>query len=472
MSNSLPAWDVRDHTDQAELHYNEPLRTKILHLEDENLALKRLLRENNISWQPQLPTARVTRRSSSQSYNLPTEIMLQILSYALTSPHSIADPLCKPRPERLLVHEKTKNHIAIHFLATCRDYYIDGTRYLWANNDFVFTSPAALRNFCEVPLAYREKITQVNLRIIPRFYDDEARTHRLPHDYHPDLRSRVKLVVHQRPKENNLAQRGFRAYAWHQLVDFLEALLPPYAPSGPSTLGPSHGVTARPRLLPALERLRIDFVNFGKDLLTSPPRALHDVASHQLGCMLNELILTGLPNDEYGNYVSTELTGLLKDEGLFVDHHTPTMVALKNGLRLLACGEQRCIYTCRVVRASVANHPAIHWDHDQPGFGGFGLPPAPPEPAMPPYSEHASCRTIWKQVPTKICEDEIRCFMLFDRMSGEPWHRVGERILAQDIPEGDMPEGYACAHCGEAHPGALSNDDIVSPIDDDDDEQL
>ncbi|KAH8156598.1 hypothetical protein CIB48_g11653 [Xylaria polymorpha] len=240
---------VRDQSDQAELYYNQPLRAKNRRLEDENLNLKRMLREHGISWQKNQPkptrtkTSRVTRSSKSQERklpHLPVEIQLRVLSYALTSPHPIVDPLCKSRPERMLPREKGKrNHIAIHFLATCRAYRFEGTKLLWSNNTFLFTSPASLRQFAELDLTYRRNIRHVTFRLIARFYDDEDRVHRLPATYHPSLKSSVKLAVQRRPKEHTLARRGFRAYAWYQLIDFLEAMLPPYDPASkrrPSSL--------------------------------------------------------------------------------------------------------------------------------------------------------------------------------------------------------------------------------------------
>ncbi|KAI1775511.1 hypothetical protein F4818DRAFT_441604 [Hypoxylon cercidicola] len=461
------AWECRDQADQAEIYYNHPLRTKVRRLEDENLTLKRLLRENGISWQTrpksvQASGGRVTRSSSSKARckplpHVPVEVQLRILSFALTSSHPIVDPLCRVKPEHLLVREKTKTpQLAIHFLTTCRAYYVEGNKVLWSNNSFVFTNPEALRNFAEVDFKFRQHIKEVNFRLIARFYDDEERTHKISRHHHPDLKKPVALTVHKRPKENTLARRGFRTYGWYQLVDFLTALLPPF---DPDRVSPYDGATIAyppaPKLLPSLEKLRIDFVNFGDDMFNSPPPQLHELASHQLGCTLNEVVLTGLPSDDSGLRACNELAGLLKDEGLLIDH-APSMVALKNSIRALNCGSNECHYSAKVVRAMrpIADH---HHD-DFHGHFGAGFPAAPKEEGEPPFSPYHSCRTIWKRVPVKIYEGDERKWMLFDRMSGHPWDEVEDEATMFDFMGGSddgSDEGIVCDNCGEIHPGAI-----------------
>ncbi|KAI0907292.1 hypothetical protein F4823DRAFT_603409 [Ustulina deusta] len=468
MNSAWPAWECRDQADQAELYYNQPLRAKNRHLEDENLALKRLLRKHNISWQTNQPgpartkSYRVTRSSTSRERSLPhlpVEIQLRVLSYALTSPHPIIDPLCKSRPERMLAREKSKkNNIAIHFLATCQAYRFEGTRFLWTNNTFLFTSPASLRHFAELDFAYRREVRYVTFRLIARFYDDEDRVHRLPTSYHPNLKSSIKLAVQRRPKEKTLARRGFRAYAWYQLIDFLDALLPPYDPNSKLS-------STQPRLLPALETLRIDFVNFIEDLLQYPPPQLHDLASHQLGCMLNEIILTGVPTDECGIRVSTELSGLLKDEGLLIEH-PPTLVAVKDGIRMLRCVHTICEPAAKVVRAmhSITEHEIFEDDHHRHSWVDF--PPAPPDEGEPPFSPFHSCRTIWKKVPTKMDGSGERKWELFDRISGMPWEEAEEEATMFDYLDDDE-EPLLCNNCGEYHPGALLPEELMDLFDED-----
>lgn len=453
------------------------MRTKVRHLEDENLLLKRLLRENGLSWQPrskfsQAPN-RVTRSSSKTNYkplpHIPVEIQLRILSFALTSPQPIIDPLCKVKGEHLMPHEKPKtNQLAIHFLATCKAYHAEGTKFLWSNNSFIFTSPEAVRHFAEVDFIYREHMKEVTFRVIAKFYDDEARTHKISRHHHPDLKKAITLPINKRPKENTLARCGFRTYGWYQLVDFLGALLPPFDPShaqrhdGPNTSN-AFLLPPPPKLLPALEKIRIDFVNFGDNLFNNPPPQLHELASHYFGCTLNEVVLTGLPGDETGLRVSSELAGLLKNEGLLIDH-APIMVALKNGMRSLKCDAVECHYSVKVVRAMkdiVGHHP--HDDVHAPWFG-VDFPPAPPDEGEPPYSYFHSCRTMWKKIPIHLDKPTDRKWVLFDRMTGLPWDDIEEEATMFDF-FGDDEEETVCDNCGEIHPGAIPPVDMMDLYD-------
>lgn len=143
-------WDGRDQEEQSEILYNAPLRSKNRQLEDENMHLKRLLREHGIPWSDSVashhafrssdshPTSR-RRRSSRLSAvgqhrfpHLPVEVVLRILHYALVADGPIIDPLSKLNTETLTSAEiKSGPQIAIGFLATCKAYHVDGKRILW-----------------------------------------------------------------------------------------------------------------------------------------------------------------------------------------------------------------------------------------------------------------------------------------------------------------------------------------------------
>ncbi|KXJ88279.1 hypothetical protein Micbo1qcDRAFT_138668 [Microdochium bolleyi] len=482
-----PAWECRDGFEQAEAYYNQPLRARNRELQDENLALKRLLRENGISWLPQ-DARPVRRRSSTRSGTsghipitslprLPVEVQLKILSFAVTSPHPIINPLCKvTTTEHLTTQEKAQgNQISIHFLATCKAYHSEGIKLLWTNNDFLFTSPLALKNFTEVPSQFRHQIKSITLRIVARYYDDEERTHRLPASYHPDFKKPWKLRVQMRPKEPTMARRGFRTYAWLQLIDFLEALRPPYQEPS-SSLGNKDAakttrrsqieamkLTVQPRLFPELERIRIDFVDFGEDLLHYPPTQLHDLACHQLGRTLNELVLTGLPGDEAGLRASHELAGMLRDEGLLIDH-APLMASQRHGIRPLPCDEEKCHYSSRVVRA-MTDGTHYHDHHDHHDYNAEDFPRAPAEVGEPPEHAAFSCRTMWKRKPIKLDVPAEREWELYDRISGLPWEEIEEEATIFDDMASDG-EGMICENCGETHPGAIPPEDLMDTLDD------
>ena len=152
-NESQVPWDGRDQEEQSEILFNAPLRTKNRQLEDENMHLKRLLREHGIPWSDSVAAHPAFRSSNSNSNSgrrrssrlsavgqhrfphLPVEVILRILHYALVADGPIIDPLSKLNTEALTSAEaKSGPQIAIGFLATCKAYHVDGKRILWYVN--------------------------------------------------------------------------------------------------------------------------------------------------------------------------------------------------------------------------------------------------------------------------------------------------------------------------------------------------
>lgn len=471
-------YEQRDQEDQAEAWYNHPVRVQNRQLVAENTRLKRLLRENGISWDPLLildandqtctrgtwsSRKRIRTRSSngpatlapenSRLPTLPVEILLFILEYAMTSKHPIIDPLCKLTKDNLTAAEKSRgNQIAIGFLATCKAYSVEGSRFLWSNNKFVFTSPYALRNFADLSFQHRKNITSITLRVIARYYDDEERPHLAPY---PSLEyaheKTINLKVVPRVKEQNLARKGFRSYSWNQVVDFLEALRPPFDPNHPK-------MQPRPRLLPSLETLRIDFVNFPDSFLTPPGGpSIHNLASHDLGSTLNELQLTGVPECTWGSEVAAQLSRMVKDDGLVLKGDS-AFVYSGNRLRPMSdrsrwnpCWYPKVVRAWKVLADEYARtkatptppQPSRAHRHDHAGL--YTMPPAPKEEGHPesPWKER---RTLFKRVPVRQ-DSDVRVWVEFDRLSGQP---IDDDEYDPDEDEYDV-EDLICLHCGVMH---------------------
>lgn len=436
------------------------------------MRLKRLLRENGISWASsqsssaapsssanrpvKRPSTRLTRASAKLQGPqietdrplpiLPTEIQLMILAYAMTSDHPIVDPLSKLTKEHMESEELFRgNQIAINFLMTRKAYHIEGTRFLWENNTFIFTSHHALRRFGMLPLRFRESVKSVNLRITARFYDDEKRAHNIHLSG-----NRVKLRVNLRPKEVGLATKGYKSYSWHQVTDFLDALRPPFDPAHNKKL-------PRPRLLPKLESMRIDLVNFPKDYLDFPGHELHKMASHDLGRTLNELMVTGLPRDDQGTKASVDLVGMVRDNGVFM-RAPATYVQTGNNL----VRKKEAPLQVRVVRAWRAIAQEIldlsddedgpllhHGPHGHHGYA-FEIPPAPEEVGHP-VSVWKERRTVWKRIPVSRDSNE-RKWMEFNQTWGSP---VGPYDAEQDIDDSVV---IICDECGEVHDPHIDHD--------------
>ncbi|EGX92834.1 hypothetical protein CCM_04206 [Cordyceps militaris CM01] len=469
MSATIVPWECRDKDDQAEVLYNAPLHRSNRALAQENLRLKKLLRQHNIPWssisQAHLSAVEPGRRKtrSSNAVNditgprLPTEVLLRILKFAMTSPHSIVDPLSPLAQENISDVEKERgNQISIHFLATCSAMHVEGTKYLWESNHFVFTSPQALRNFGELNPRFRHPIQSITFRVIARYYDDQRRRHKLDAGYHADLKKDQPLRVHIRPYESLLVRGGFRCYTWSQIVDFLTALRPPYDPTHRDKS------KARPKLLPNLTILRLDLVNFSDELVPFSGSELHGITSHELGCTLNELQVTGMPFDDAGMKASAELSGMLKDEGLYLDGPA-TFFAHKKHLQELS-GSKWCARIIRAWKSADGEDDDMDDVHDlESPLSGWHrpklgiLPPAPEEKGHP-TSVRPDGSVIWKRVPISRDRGE-RQWTEFSRSSG----------YEIDSTDSDS-ESNLCPCCGESHPQASFLDFLMDDEDEEDDD--
>ncbi|KAK4172159.1 hypothetical protein QBC36DRAFT_80093 [Triangularia setosa] len=481
--NFIPPFELRDQEEQAEAWYNNPARQESGRLAEENLRLKKMLRENGISWDRRLtldltdPTgsrgtwaepAKKSRRSSrgdkSQSDqrlpSLPVEIMLYILEYSLTSSHAILDPLARLNPNALTPEERkvSKDQIAINFLATCKAYHAEGTRFLWRNNSFVFTDCLALQNFRNLGLEHRKDMKHITMRIIARYYDDDLeRDHRAPY---PTLNPRsqpLRLRVIPRVHDDTLARRGFRSYTWLQVVDFLDALRPPFDPDHDKT-------KPRPRLLPALESLRIDLVNFPSDFLTPPGGPeMHALTAHDLSLSLKELQLTGITDCHWGADISSQLGRMVRDDGLFLK--SDSTFVLSNRLRKQsdADWDARAIRAWKVlaeeymkskkkkkVSSSLSIGGGHHGHHSHSGLVKIQ---AVPEEEGAPETMWQERRTLWKRVPLSRDSDE-RKWVEFDRTTGAP---IPANEYMDPVTDSYDPDELVCHHCQMMH----------SPYDDD-----
>lgn len=432
----------------AKSAYNNPLRRTNRALNDENTRLKRLLRENGIAWssvaQSHLSQSKRKTRSSMTSKDLgrphlPMEVILRILKFAMTSRQPIIDPLSPLTPANLTDAERGQgNQIAIHFLATCRALHEEGIKTLWNNNTFVFTTPEAVRHFAELAPDLRNRISTVTFRIVAKYYDDQPRKQKLERQYHSSLKKDIRLRVSQRPKEIPLIRGGFRSYTWTQIVDFLAGLRAPYDPT-------CHlRSTPRPKLLPSLTMLRLDLVNFSDSLLPFSGPEFHDITSHEFGCTLNELQVTGMPHDDAGLKAGAELSGMLKDEGLYLEGAAAFVALCKGSLQPLT-GNMWC---GRVVRAWKDRVDDSESEYEMSpdtifsrGHTKIGAMPSAPIEDGHPESRRDDDMVIWKRVPfTRDSED--RQWTQFSRFSG------------YEITDSDDDDDGICPCCGDAHPGS------------------
>lgn len=186
-------------------------------------------------------------------------------------------------------------------------------------------------------------------------------------------------------------------------------------------------MSLRPRLLPSLTSMRIDFVNFPEYFLPLPDTSLHEMAAHEMGYTLNELMITGLPTCEVGHRAGHDLQGMLKDDGLYIVHE-PTYFQQKRSLKFLRAREGRV----QVVRSygKLPKSKAKDTSH---------IFPVAPEETGHPKSAWKKRKTLWKRVPISRDAEE-RKWMEFDRHTGEDINELWE----------DSDEDV-CPNCGIVH---------------------
>lgn len=384
--------------------------------------------------------------------HIPLELQSSILSYAMTNSTAIVDPLSKVISDRLLPSKKNRSdQIAIHFLATCKQYRCKGTIYLWENNTFIFTTPDALDNLADkVSPFLRNMIRSVNFRLIPRSFEDAVRfeEQRLSRKHRSD-----SVVNH--PGTRQLTH--LHTY-YYQLTQFLEAILLWHDPTDGTTDFEVPTTPKRPRLLPNLKHLRIDFVVPKRRGLALSLNDLAHLTHSELGRSLQEVVMTGLPSDSIGKSVCNNLGQLLEEEGLLISHQR-TITASRDGLGIIPCNKNKYWCSCsRMVIRISSNVRPIGW----PSNGSQDrrlqkeFPPIPQDESDPHRRVDKSCHTIWKKVPIKLEDTDNREWQLFDRINGLPWVKVETEL--------DSINDFVlkCANCGQTHHGAISDNTLVN----------
>ncbi|KAL2060950.1 hypothetical protein VTL71DRAFT_9002 [Oculimacula yallundae] len=388
---------------------------------DELKRLKFLLKKHNIEADTSLPVIiKYVPKNASTSPEepeqkltpcLPTEIMLRILGFALTSPEPIIDPFYKLRNQNITRVERfSRQWINIQCLSVSQVFNVEGTRILVENNRFIFTQAAALENFSRISPQLRSTVKHVTLRVVGRYYGDVARKADFSgnggtyHDTIPEFQAHILA----RP-DGMMKDTGIQAYCWFQVADFLKALQLPREMLSKN----------RPKLLPGLESMRLDLVNFC-DHLPIGISSFAAVVRWHLGRILDELVVSGLPQPVEGSDEQMVLRNLLRDDGLF-SSTCPAFVSIRDSIKSLPVYD----YTHHVLsskksgkkamkNASVLNHP---------------------EGGRPPKSTHPAGTTIWKWA--RDYEDEPKKWIEFDRVSGRPMSDVEEEDAGTDADDDD-----------------------------------
>ncbi|KAG0649424.1 hypothetical protein D0Z07_4486 [Hyphodiscus hymeniophilus] len=411
---------------------------------EENDRLKALLLDNGISWAPQKLKESVkfhkmkTRKSAVTAYqqlpHLPMEIQLRILGFAMKCPFPIIDPFSKPRLEHLTKEEQMQR----------KKYPVQG-RKLFFNNSFVFTQVITLEAFSLASHELRSTIKSVDLRVVGKYYDDEASKRDIfAMSYHPTVQS-LKIPIHARPKGAAL-DHGIHAYCWQQFTDFMKHL---------QISSKSNRLS---KLFPSLMRMKLDLVNFCEHLHFPGP-ACSTVLRWHTGPFLDELIVTGIPEDDPQEGPEHMFTHLVKDEGVF-GTGPPLFVSQSKFLKpLTPLG-----LAVRVIRADEDTkiRRLLQFKDKNVRRVRASLDPAD---GKPPKAFYAPGKTIWKFTQDSLKNPERR-WIEFDRESGFPADDIEMWSDEDDLAMYGSDENPFGLH---GDPLFFPNDDMEDDMEDDDD---
>lgn len=330
-------------------------------------------------------------------------------------------------------------------LATCKAFYEEGRR-LFFNNSFVFTQVIALDNFAWVPRELRSTVKHVTLRVVGKYFDNEASKRDLFHtSYHPAAHN-IRIPVYPRPKGAE-TDGGIHAYCWQQFADFMKSF---QFPTG------SHRVS---KLFPSLSRMRVDLVNFCEHLHYPGPSFMTVLRWHT-GPFLDELIITGIPEEDPDEGPEHLFTRIVKDEGVF-GSGPPIFVSQVKALKSLPL-LGLCV---KVVRTDVESQIMRSMQGKDKKSLKRLRASLDPADGKPPKSFYPPGRTIWKFTQNSL-KDPSRRWIEFDRASGYPADDVD---MWSDIDDSELYDSDM--YDSEGNPlgsgGIPSSDD---DIDEDSDE--
>jgi hypothetical protein len=375
-----------------------------------------------------------------------------IVGYAMSSDHPIIDPLMPLDVSRITAEERkrSKNQVASGCLSACRAFHQEGSKAFWANNTFVFTTHQALHNMGILDLDTRNTISSTTLRVVAQYYDDQKRVRK--YDSEIPGYPKVRVTPLQRVADpTTLGRKGFKSYSWLQVADFLNALRPPFDPLHDKK-------QVRPRLLPNMTSLRIDFVNFPNECLDFPSTEIHHIAAHHLARTLSELIFTGLSHDDQGFRTQVDLEAMVRDDGLMLKsidtlvHHNGKMNQVEDAeIRARVVRSWRSLVTEKT--GEVPHFQDSHW---HPGVRTplpAGLAGPIPLETVHPASLWENRPTMWKLVPVSR-DSSRREFVEFSRTTGTP---VGKYSEVADV---DDSIDLECEDCGELHEPSIFDPDF------------
>ena len=236
--------------------------------------------------------------------SIPVELLLKIMRFALTSEFPLIDPLAPTEPDNWTIEERGRlPQVAFGLLFASKMCYTEGIKILYRENRITFTNVAAARSLARLDEETLQDIRQLTLRITAQYYESAPldRTSSqlgemyLPMGYHPETVVNMKIACNpwqKRPPRLDEEVDGISSYADTQVEDFFHAL-----DLTPTRYDALRGHQRELLMLPNLESLRLDMVNFKDDEKAWLPALL--IMQHGTWDSLKELLISGVSNKPF-----------------------------------------------------------------------------------------------------------------------------------------------------------------------------
>ncbi|KAF7957246.1 hypothetical protein EAE96_002834 [Botrytis aclada] len=277
----------------------------------ENARLKKLLATHNIAWptNERLSTIAALDSSTTRSNpELPLEVKLRIVRFALQLPHPIIDPGVKLLKSNVteMEHAEQKK-LPVQLLRLSKFFYKEGQKSLFADNKFIFTQVSSLKWFVSTHPRSCAQLEHLELRIVGRYYDDPGSKKLVTLGFDQQLERYYAVNPIKRIPNINLGWTGLQSYCWKQIVDFLEALQLPWH-GRQQTRSKEHTIAFK-----NLSSMMVDLVNF-TDNLPGPGIELRNMTRETLDPIIDNLYIRGQPLEQNGS-LAYECFGYLMRNG-------------------------------------------------------------------------------------------------------------------------------------------------------------
>ncbi|THV55434.1 hypothetical protein BGAL_0008g00180 [Botrytis galanthina] len=192
----------------------------------ENASLKNLLATHNIAWPANKNLSAIAASNSSitrSNPELPLEVKLRIMRFALQLAHPIIDPGVKLLKSNItdMEHAEQKK-LPVQLLRLSKFFYKEGKRSFFADNRLIFTQVSSLKWFVSTHPRSCAQLEHLELRIVGKYYDDQSSNKIVTLGFDQRIERWYAVKPIKRIPSINLSWTGLQAIAGDKYLIFLE----------------------------------------------------------------------------------------------------------------------------------------------------------------------------------------------------------------------------------------------------------